>query len=276
MDVAIQTGRTHQIRVHAAFAGHPVAGDEKYGDKECNARLHALGLRRMFLHAASIAFRLAGRRRRIPRRSAIACRSRVASRTAAGIAPSSGLRRCERVESGGTQRLGNPDDRKADEGRRIARFDRLKQCRSQAFAAKSAGAVEGPVDLDVARNFQVGERSKTDQREINVLVHGPRPAAQKHDGRMEFDGLTAAGMQLFTGTEGVARLVVDAPRTDRDLVGTEDPGVGQACGDGGSLRMREAKRTRGRAFACDRSFVDSGRLSREADAEAGEQGGPVG
>jgi len=57
MDVAIHTGRTHQIRVHAAFAGHPVAGDDKYGDRECNARLRALGLRRMFLHAASIAFR---------------------------------------------------------------------------------------------------------------------------------------------------------------------------------------------------------------------------
>jgi 23S rRNA pseudouridine955/2504/2580 synthase len=56
MDVAIETGRTHQIRVHAAFAGHPVAGDEKYGDRECNARLRELGLRRMFLHAASIAF----------------------------------------------------------------------------------------------------------------------------------------------------------------------------------------------------------------------------
>ena len=56
MDVAIQTGRTHQIRVHAAFSGHPVAGDEKYGDRECNARLRAVGLRRMFLHAASIAF----------------------------------------------------------------------------------------------------------------------------------------------------------------------------------------------------------------------------
>ncbi len=56
MDVAIQTGRTHQIRVHAAFAGHPVAGDEKYGDREGNARLRALGLRRMFLHAASISF----------------------------------------------------------------------------------------------------------------------------------------------------------------------------------------------------------------------------
>jgi 23S rRNA pseudouridine955/2504/2580 synthase len=57
MDVAIHTGRTHQIRVHAAFAGHPVAGDEKYGDRTANAALRDMGLRRMFLHAASIAFR---------------------------------------------------------------------------------------------------------------------------------------------------------------------------------------------------------------------------
>jgi len=57
MDVSIQTGRTHQIRVHAAFAGHPVAGDEKYGDREFNSRVRALGLRRMFLHASSVAFR---------------------------------------------------------------------------------------------------------------------------------------------------------------------------------------------------------------------------
>ena len=57
MDVAIRTGRTHQIRVHAAFAGHPVAGDEKYGDREFNARLRAIGLRRMFLHASSVSFR---------------------------------------------------------------------------------------------------------------------------------------------------------------------------------------------------------------------------
>jgi 23S rRNA pseudouridine955/2504/2580 synthase len=57
VDVSIRTGRTHQIRVHAAFAGHPVAGDEKYGDREGNARLRSLGLRRMFLHASSVAFR---------------------------------------------------------------------------------------------------------------------------------------------------------------------------------------------------------------------------
>jgi 23S rRNA pseudouridine955/2504/2580 synthase len=50
------TGRTHQIRVHAAWCGHPVLGDEKYGDEAANAEFAALGLRRMFLHAHSLAF----------------------------------------------------------------------------------------------------------------------------------------------------------------------------------------------------------------------------
>jgi len=56
VEVDIHTGRTHQIRVHAAFAGHPVAGDEKYGDREFNASMKELGLRRMFLHAHVLAF----------------------------------------------------------------------------------------------------------------------------------------------------------------------------------------------------------------------------
>jgi 23S rRNA pseudouridine955/2504/2580 synthase len=56
MEVAIHTGRTHQIRVHAHHAGHPVAGDEKYGDEAFNSELKPLGLRRMFLHAASLSF----------------------------------------------------------------------------------------------------------------------------------------------------------------------------------------------------------------------------
>jgi 23S rRNA pseudouridine955/2504/2580 synthase len=56
MEVTLHTGRTHQIRVHAAHAGHPVAGDEKYGDADFNERLRGLGLRRMFLHAHSLSF----------------------------------------------------------------------------------------------------------------------------------------------------------------------------------------------------------------------------
>ena len=57
LDVALGTGRTHQIRVHAAHAGYPVAGDEKYGDRDKDAKLKEYGLSRMFLHAASLTFR---------------------------------------------------------------------------------------------------------------------------------------------------------------------------------------------------------------------------
>lgn len=56
LEVSLHTGRTHQIRVHATYAGHPVAGDDKYGDAEFNARMRELGLTRMFLHAHSMSF----------------------------------------------------------------------------------------------------------------------------------------------------------------------------------------------------------------------------
>jgi len=55
-----KTGRTHQIRVHAVAAGHPIAGDDKYGDDAANRTLRRVGLRRLFLHAHSMAFRLPG------------------------------------------------------------------------------------------------------------------------------------------------------------------------------------------------------------------------
>jgi 23S rRNA pseudouridine955/2504/2580 synthase len=51
-----RTGRTHQIRVHAAEAGHPIAGDAKYGEPEFNRTLRGLGLNRLFLHAHRLRF----------------------------------------------------------------------------------------------------------------------------------------------------------------------------------------------------------------------------
>jgi 23S rRNA pseudouridine955/2504/2580 synthase len=60
MEVDIPTGRTHQIRVHASFAGHPLLGDDKYGDRERNADLKSHGLKRTFLHAQSVAFEWPG------------------------------------------------------------------------------------------------------------------------------------------------------------------------------------------------------------------------
>ncbi len=59
LEVQILTGRTHQIRVHAAHLGHPVAGDEKYGDEEFNRYIKSLGGKRMFLHARNLEFELA-------------------------------------------------------------------------------------------------------------------------------------------------------------------------------------------------------------------------
>ena len=56
LEAELLTGRTHQIRVHLAHLKHPVLGDDKYGDFELNKRLRKEGLRRMFLHAASLAF----------------------------------------------------------------------------------------------------------------------------------------------------------------------------------------------------------------------------
>jgi 23S rRNA pseudouridine955/2504/2580 synthase len=54
LEAELLTGRTHQIRVHLAHLGHPVLGDDKYGDYELNKRLRREGLKRMFLHAASL------------------------------------------------------------------------------------------------------------------------------------------------------------------------------------------------------------------------------
>ena len=67
VEAAPLTGRTHQIRVHARHAGHPIAGDPRYGDPAFDRHLAGLGaglgLRRLFLHAARIAFALPSGRR---------------------------------------------------------------------------------------------------------------------------------------------------------------------------------------------------------------------
>lgn len=56
VEACLETGRTHQIRVHCQLMGHPVAGDPKYGAREANREAREFGLRRMFLHAAELGF----------------------------------------------------------------------------------------------------------------------------------------------------------------------------------------------------------------------------
>ncbi len=52
--ITIETGRTHQIRVHAQYSGHPVIGDNKYGNKQSNRFFREQGLKRLFLHAQQL------------------------------------------------------------------------------------------------------------------------------------------------------------------------------------------------------------------------------
>jgi len=59
MKITIDTGRTHQIRVHARHSGHPIIGDSKYGDKEANKYFRDMGLKRLFLHARQLYLPLA-------------------------------------------------------------------------------------------------------------------------------------------------------------------------------------------------------------------------
>ncbi len=52
-----KTGRTHQIRVHAAWLGHPLVGDDRYGNTEINKQMKKKGYKRLFLHAHQLRFK---------------------------------------------------------------------------------------------------------------------------------------------------------------------------------------------------------------------------
>ena len=58
IEVKLETGRTHQARVHCSHSGYPIAGDEKYGDEVFNQQMKVYGLKRLFLHAWRLRFTL--------------------------------------------------------------------------------------------------------------------------------------------------------------------------------------------------------------------------
>ncbi|MFK7815811.1 MAG: RluA family pseudouridine synthase [Gammaproteobacteria bacterium] len=64
LNAEIKTGRTHQIRLHAAQSGFPIVGDDKHGDFAFNKECRKMGFKRMFLHAQEISFHLPGNKRR--------------------------------------------------------------------------------------------------------------------------------------------------------------------------------------------------------------------
>ena len=109
LEVAIATGRTHQIRVHAAHVGHPLAGDDRYGDGDFNTYLETFGLQRMFLHAHSVCVRMAGDGRAVfGKRAATAGSARRADRARGqeSVGPSGSTP--SRLSARASQIRGNP------------------------------------------------------------------------------------------------------------------------------------------------------------------------
>lgn len=56
IEAKLFTGRTHQVRVHAAHLGCQLAGDDKYGDRQFNKKMQSMALNRLFLHASQLSF----------------------------------------------------------------------------------------------------------------------------------------------------------------------------------------------------------------------------
>lgn len=64
VEAQILTGRMHQIRVQLQNLGHPILGDDRYGDFALNRKFRDMGLKRLFLHSASVDFTLRATGRR--------------------------------------------------------------------------------------------------------------------------------------------------------------------------------------------------------------------
>ena len=150
VEVELGTGRTHQIRVHAAHAGYPVAGDDKYGDRGSNEALRAYGLTRMFLHSSSTRSHAARHARAAavsaPLADGPACRARRAARA-------------RHRQPRAAQRAARARQRQAGRRGRIAGLDPLEQRDAERFGLEAAGAVERLVALDVARDLVIARAS---------------------------------------------------------------------------------------------------------------------
>ena len=90
VEACIETGRTHQIRVHAAEAGHPVVGDDRYGNRQVNGWARKQGFGRLFLHARSLGFAHPASQSKITVRAPLdaACKKLLASLRDEARAPS--------------------------------------------------------------------------------------------------------------------------------------------------------------------------------------------
>ena len=230
LDVDLGTGRTHQIRVHAAHAGYPVAGDEKYGDREKDAKLKAYGLSRMFLHAASLTFR----RGEEPFTATAPLPPELAGSRSTQLRRAYGtVKPCLRSTGG------QPDQRQADERGRVVRVHLVEQRNAERFDLEAAGAVVRLVARHVATDLLVAEATEVHRRDVEVPF--VRAAVREHDvhGGVEHDAMSAQRFQLRDRAVARAGLAEHVPPAHGELVGADHEAVGVPPGDDFGLGARQ-------------------------------------
>lgn len=180
------TGRTHQIRVHALHAGHPIAFDDRYGDREFDRQLAGTGLKRLFLHAAALRFEhpATGETMRIeaPMDDELRhCLQVLRQRTSAAknkprqseplwnlLGPNIFDRRgaacCahlfQRVDPFSPQHLQQCDQRQANQRIRVAALQLLKQRNPQTFTLEAARTKERLLETHVGFYLHFAQRTE--------------------------------------------------------------------------------------------------------------------
>ncbi len=284
LEVRLFTGRTHQIRVHAAYAGHPVAGDSKYGDGEFNRQLQDFGLRRLFLHAHSISFEdpdgrgLVSVSAPLPQElhavSRFTGRRRGQAATGrAGCAPVSPANTCSDRHAQLAQGPAQPDQGQPHQRARVARLDRLEKGHAEALALEPAGTVEGRFAIDVAANLQVAEFAQVHGRQVHMGEFG----AALYDGNAGVEPRGPPGHlgQLGMGMGAVARLVQQPhfradPHRGHLVAADDDAGRVGGCHRPG-LGQRQPGGARGGRLAGKLRLVNLRRLRSEGQPQPFQQ-----
>ena len=245
MEVDIPTGRTHQIRVHAAFAGHPLLGDDKYGDRERNAELKRHGLKRIFLHAQSIAFDWPGSgvpfhvSAPLPAElaavlDAITTVKRRPAKRARRRAGKSARKSSRNLEADPAQHRAQPDQRQPDERARIGAVDGFAQADPEALALEAAGAVDGRLARDITRDRGLIEQAERDAGGIHEFDGAIVALAHHGDGGQKRQRAARAAAQLLDAARlgaGLAEngFAAGAVRQAGGLIGADDAGLRGSC-----------------------------------------------
>src|SRR5579863_4852206 len=184
--------------------------------------------------------------------------------------------RLRQLKARGAQRAREPDERQADEGRRILALDAVEESDTQGLGLEAAGAIERPLARDVTIDLTRRQRPEDHGGGVDVSQMLARACAEQHAGGVEMRGVAGEARELRAAAWAIARLVEKLTATVRHLVAADHERLRLAGAHGLRLGGREAQRTIGRGFPGKVLLADPGRHHLEVECEAREELSAVG